>query len=165
MKKKPPGIGTVFKLTLVDVPENQPMAIVKEVEANSEGWQYQGEPITGSPTRSFKLVTFGDPTNEGSDANEETLLWDELINKLKNEGKIPQGPWMKAYKAEFAKHDGKSNIVVADASWVSPDGQFCFLFAVSPKGILRFASSGVGFNPGCRFLVEVEEPVRDQASK
>jgi len=55
-----PAVGEVFELTFDgDVPENQPLEIVRYFGYNPEGWKHKGLRVGGKQTCRFKLVQVG----------------------------------------------------------------------------------------------------------
>lgn len=136
--------GEVFALTLNgDALENQPLQMVRS-DGYGSGWRYNGPTVKGTQTRRFKWVAIG-----------SCRTFDEVLQKLKPHGKIPEGQWREAVKEKF-QHDGVRARGIADASWVDPGGRATFLY-VDSNGRSVFCWSDRGFNGRWRWLVEVSE--------
>ena len=113
-----PADTEIFQLTFDgNVPENDPLEMVRLDGFNSSYWKFNGRKISGIQTRWFKLVRVGVCQN-----------LDEVREKLTIYGDIPEGQWMKAFKTAFHHHDhdNKGTVMVADPSWVDPGGDVRF---------------------------------------
>ena len=140
-----PKVGEIFELTLDgDLPENQPLEIVRGFGYNPEGWGHKGPKVSGQQTRRFKLAQVGYCNN-----------LDVVKERLKAHGENPEGQWMKAFKAAYSQPDGNGPVGVADASWVGPHGGAGFP-GVGTDGVLGFRWTGSGQGGGWRWLVVVK---------
>ena len=140
-----PSVGEVFDLTLDGgLLENQPLEMVRQ-DGYSGKWKHAGSIVGGTETRRFRLVQVG-----------YCCTFDEVVRKLVEYGKIPEGQWRQAFKAIYPKPDGNGPIGVADSSWVDPCG--CAFFPdVSTDGGSDFYWTDYVFYDYWRWLVEVSK--------
>jgi hypothetical protein len=146
MKKPYPNIDEEFELTLDgNDPRNQPLAMVSgDVHDSEKDWRHDGPTVTGNQTRKFRLVQVGYCSH-----------WDELRQKLRDKGTIPEGQWRQAFLQAFPGHDGQGPVGVADASWVHPYGAASFP-CVASDGNPGFGWAVCDFDGGWRWLVASE---------
>ena len=144
--KSIPIDGEVFELTLDgDDPKNDPLEMVRSDGYHSGAWKHRGKRISGVQTRQFWLACVGLCAN-----------LDEVREKLKEHGKIPQGQWREAFKAKYPRPDGNGPIGIADPSWVDPDGD-AYYPSVDSFGCSLFRWAGHDKGEDWRWLVEVSE--------
>lgn len=142
-----PDAGEIFELTLNgDASENDPIEMVRRDGYGApEEWIFKGKRLAGIQIRKFKLVSVGYCRN-----------LDEVRQKLKSHGEIPEGQWREAFKAKFPKADGKGSIGVADPSWVHSSGSANFPY-VDPDGDSGFLWAGSVRDVSWRWLVAVSK--------
>jgi hypothetical protein len=144
-----PEDGVVFELTIDgDDPDVQPLTIVKMAGGDPGRYRYRGRVIEGKQTRRFMFVSVG-----GS-------VFEDVVARLKDKGKIPEGQWIMAVKKAFPIHGRKRPVGIVDASWREQGcGRFngCFPCIVL-RGELGFVSAHHEYlRARCwRWLVEVE---------
>ena len=141
-----PKVGEIFELSFDgDVPENQPLEIVRYFGYDpDDGWKHKGLRVGGKQTCRFKLVQVGYCRN-----------LDEVKERLKAHGKNPGGQWMKAFKMAYPQPDGNGPIGIADASWVDPRGRARFPMVFS-GGDLCLLWADIDQGGDWRWLVAVE---------
>jgi len=81
----------------------------------SGNWKFNGKPVTEPFTRRFKLESVGYCAN-----------LDEVTRKCGKKGRVPEGPWLQAFRLAYPNNDGQGPIGIADPSWVDPGGDVSF---------------------------------------
>jgi hypothetical protein len=138
-----PAIGEVFELTLDgDVPENQPLQIVKDCGYTGK-WRHNGRTVKGKQTRRFKFAQAGYQPN-----------LDGVKAALPTSGSV-EGQWIKAFKAAYPQPDGNGPIGIADASWILPLG-VAYFPVVYTDGYLGFGWADNDRDARWRWLVPAE---------
>lgn len=141
-----PADGEIFELTLNgDVPENDPIEMVRRDCYDPAGWKYIGKKVTGKQVRRFKLVRVGRCRN-----------LNEVREKLVAHGSIPEGQWREAFKTAYPEPDENSPVGFADPSWVDPDGNANFPY-IYGGGNSDFRWADNDFNEDRRWLVGVSK--------
>lgn len=134
--------GEEFEMTLQPEPVRAIDMVANDGYGNSKEWRFTGTEITEPQTRRFKWQAVGYWQN-----------FDEVLEKLKPHGNIPEGQWREAVK-EIFQPDGQHTRGIPDFSWVSPRGGARFP-CVYEDGSSRFCWTGDGFVESWRWLVAV----------
>lgn len=128
-----PKVGEIFRLRLRgDDGDSDPEAIMRQI-GRVQGWAHVGHRIVGDATKTFMPVELDDCSS-----------FDEVLDKLAQHGRIPEGQWIRSYKAAFRAPDSRQHIAIADATWVAPDGHYNFPY-ISKAGSPCFHRSQGSF--------------------
>jgi hypothetical protein len=128
-----PNVGEAFQMTLNgEDPTNNPIAMIRS-DGYYDQWSYIGQKITGVVTAHFKLISA------------KNVWVVEIIEEIKQHGKIPSGQWRQAFTKQFPEwRSAYKYIGFPDCSWKNDENDtklFPYLGKHGGSGLARSISS------------------------